>query len=75
MKRTLFLVVFLYALCASFAEPVRIMGIGNSFTVDALEQHFQPLLTAEGKDAIIGYPTDAGYEIMEPIILKALKIK
>ena len=60
MKRTLFLVVFLYALCASFAEPVRIMGIGNSFTVDALEQHFQPLLTAEGKDAIIGYPYRGG---------------
>lgn len=44
----------------AYAEPVRITGIGNSFTVDALEQHFQPLLTAEGVDAVIGYPYRGG---------------
>ncbi|MBQ7631648.1 MAG: DUF4886 domain-containing protein [Paludibacteraceae bacterium] len=42
------------------AEPVRILGIGNSFTVDALEQHMQPLLGAEGVDAVIGYPYRGG---------------
>lgn len=57
--------VFLFIACATYAEPVRIMGIGNSFTVDALEQHFQPLLTAEGKDAIIGYPYRGGTFLSE----------
>ena len=47
------------------ADPVRIMGIGNSFTVDALEQHFQPLLTAEGVDAVIGYPYRGGTFLCE----------
>lgn len=53
--------LLLFALVGTVsAEPVRIMGIGNSFTVDALEQHMQPLLTAEGVDAIIGYPYRGG---------------
>lgn len=61
MKR---LSTFLFSIFAivvvCYAEPVRILGIGNSFTVDALEQHFQPLLTAENQDAIIGYPYRGG---------------
>ena len=44
----------------TYAQTVRILGIGNSFTVDALEQHFQPILDAQGKDAIIGYPYRGG---------------
>ena len=60
MKRILSFLLLLFVLCAAYAEPVRILGIGNSFTVDALEQHFQPLLTAEGVDAIIGYPYRGG---------------
>lgn len=65
MKHTPFHLVLLFVLCSACAlianaEPIRILGIGNSFTVDALEQHFQPLLTAEGKDAIIGYPYRGG---------------
>lgn len=42
------------------ADTVRILGIGNSFTVDALEQHFQPVLDAQGQDAIVGYPYRGG---------------
>lgn len=60
MKRNSLLIILLFALCAAYAAPVRILGIGNSFTVDALEQHFQPLLTAEGVDAVIGYPYRGG---------------
>lgn len=60
MKRSFFLVVLLCALSASYADPVRILGIGNSFTVDALEQHMQPLCTAEGRDVVIGYPYRGG---------------
>ena len=65
MKRTslsfvLLCVLFSVCACVAKAEPVRILGIGNSFTVDALEQHFQPLLTAEGQEAIIGYPYRGG---------------
>ena len=65
MRRTQFTRLLLTIVCLvclqwSYAEPVRILGIGNSFTVDALEQHFQPLLTAEGQDAIIGYPYRGG---------------
>ena len=55
--------VFVLLLCiasASFATPLRVMGIGNSFTVDALEQHFQPLLDAQGEEAVIGYPYRGG---------------
>ena len=69
MKRTI-LLLLLFVMCSvctyvSYAEPVRILGIGNSFTVDALEQHFQPLLTAEGEDAIIGYPYRGGTFLSE----------
>lgn len=60
MRRTIFFLLFLIVCASTFAAPVRIMGIGNSFTVDALEQHFQPLLAAEGVDAVIGYPYRGG---------------
>ena len=58
--RSTLIIILLFALSAMHAEPVRILGIGNSFTVDALEQHFQPLLSAEGVDAVIGYPYRGG---------------
>lgn len=66
MNRTISSIVLATCLMmagAMFAEPVRIMGIGNSFTVDALEQHMQPLCTAEGREVIIGYPYRGGTEL------------
>ena len=60
MKRIIFSLLLIIGCACMYAEPVRILGIGNSFTVDALEQHFQPLLTAEGVDAVIGYPYRGG---------------
>lgn len=35
-------------------EVVRILSIGNSFSVDALENHFYELATAAGKKVIVG---------------------
>lgn len=35
---------------------VRILGIGNSFTQDALEAHIMPIILGQGKKAIVGYP-------------------
>ena len=59
--RNIFAVLFFsLCACATHADPMRILGIGNSFTVDALEQHFQPILDAQGVDAIIGYPYRGG---------------
>lgn len=60
MKRIIFSLLLIIGCASMYAEPVRILGIGNSFTVDALEQHFQPLLDAEGVDAVIGYPYRGG---------------
>lgn len=60
MKHSVLATILLFFVCALQATPVRIMGIGNSFTVDALEQHLQPILTAEGEDAVIGYPYRGG---------------
>ena len=68
MNRTISSIVLAACLMmagAMFAEPVRIMGIGNSFTVDALEQHMQPLCTAEGREVIIGYPYRGGTELSQ----------
>lgn len=62
MKRffSLSLLFALLGISVVSADPVRILGIGNSFTVDALEQHFQPMLDAQGKQAVIGYPYRGG---------------
>ncbi len=61
MKHKLTLFALLLIACMSaYATPVRILGIGNSFTVDALEQHLQPIIDAEGREAIIGYPYRGG---------------
>lgn len=64
MKRTITLILLTICLMTvadvMWAEPVRILGIGNSFTVDAMEQHMQPLCTAENKEVILGYPYRGG---------------
>ena len=41
--------------CATENEKVvKILAIGNSFSVDALEQHFYDLAKAEGKTVVVG---------------------
>jgi len=60
MRSKIFLLILLTGITLASAQPVRILGIGNSFTVDALEQHFQPILDAHGDSAIVGYPYRGG---------------
>lgn len=60
MKRILLIGYAMLLAMAIQAEVVRILGIGNSFTVDALEQHFQPILDAQQQEAIVGYPYRGG---------------
>ena len=63
MKRLCFLMLLASLLMASYvvmnAKPkdddvVRILAIGNSFSVDALEDHFYELASAAGKKVIVG---------------------
>ncbi|MBQ0136747.1 MAG: DUF4886 domain-containing protein [Bacteroidales bacterium] len=42
------------------SDTVRILGIGNSFTMDALQQHMMPIVIGQGKKAIVGYPYRGG---------------
>lgn len=60
MKKTLILAIQLLFGLIVYAQTVKILGIGNSFTVDALEQHFQPILDSMGIDAIVAYPYKGG---------------
>lgn len=57
MKKTLF-ASLLIAFCATAMhaqrDTLRILAIGNSFSVDALEQHLYPIAAADGTTLIIG---------------------
>jgi len=46
-------ILLVSAICSWAAEPVKILAIGNSFSEDALEEHFSGLVRAEGLDAVI----------------------
>lgn len=48
-------------------QTIRILGIGNSFTVDMLEQHFVPLCIGENLDVIVGYPYKGGCVFSEHV--------
>ncbi|MCQ2113497.1 MAG: DUF4886 domain-containing protein [Bacteroidaceae bacterium] len=39
---------------------IRILAIGNSFTVDAVEDYLAPIIHSTGQDVIIGYPYKGG---------------
>jgi len=63
MKRccTLFLAFLLVgSVPFSQAAPIRILGIGNSFTMDAMGRELQPIFTSEAQDVILGYPFRGG---------------
>ncbi len=50
-----FILLVLLVFAGSFAsEPLRVLAIGNSFSVDALEQEMYPLAVAGGKQIVIG---------------------
>jgi len=46
-------------------KTIKILGIGNSFTVDAFEDYLAPLAAADGVDLILGYPYKGGTDIDE----------
>ena len=41
-------------------DTVRVLCIGNSFTVDAVEDYLSPILRSVGKKVILGYPYKGG---------------
>jgi len=67
MKNLIISLFTLTALCASLLaeEPVKILGIGNSFTMDAMEQHLQPIMTAMNQPCILGYPYRGGTSLQQ----------
>lgn len=57
MKKSIFLFVLLAAVSvftASAGEPLRVLAVGNSFSVDALEQEMHNVAASAGCDIIIG---------------------
>ena len=57
MKRFVSIIFFVFLCTAVFAakrDTVRILAIGNSFSVDALEDHFHPVAADEGVTVIVG---------------------
>lgn len=46
---------------------IRILAIGNSFTVDAVEDYFAPIAHSAGKDIIVGYPYKGGTTLEQHI--------
>ena len=48
-------------------KTIHILGIGNSFTVDMLEQHFAPLCAGQGINVVIGYPYAGGTVFTEHV--------
>ena len=57
MNRILSTFLLLFFALTGFADetqPLRVLAIGNSFSVDALEQEFHPLARAGGKEVIVG---------------------
>ena len=54
MKKVLLVLsmVLSFGIISMAGEPVKILAIGNSFSEDAVEEHFSGLLAAEGIDAV-----------------------
>jgi len=62
--------LLLVCLCVSSvllanSDTIRILGIGNSFTMDAMEQHLQPIMAAMHQPAILAYPYRGGTTLQE----------
>lgn len=59
-KITSLLLLAILAAAMASAEPYRILAIGNSFTVDAVQDDLAPLARAAGVDLLVGYPYKGG---------------
>lgn len=53
MKRILTVLGLVLALGAAAKEPIRILGIGNSFSEDSIEQNFYELALSDGTPVIV----------------------
>jgi len=58
--RSIFLFVTLCVCQLLAAAPIRVLGIGNSFTMDAMGRELQPIFTSEAQEVILGYPFRGG---------------
>lgn len=69
MKKTLFSLLFLASLSVGLwaKEPVKILGIGNSFTMDVMEQHLEPIMESMNQPAILGYPYRGGTTLAQHV--------
>lgn len=70
MKKHSFLVVLLLTILPLFVfakEPIRILGIGNSFTMDVMEQHLEPIMESMSQPAIMGYPYRGGTSLQQHV--------
>lgn len=69
MKKTLFSLLFLASLSVGLwaKEPVKILGIGNSFTMDVMEQHLEPIMESMDQPAIMGYPYRGGTSLQQHV--------
>lgn len=67
MKRftLLILCVCAYTSLFSASDTIRILGIGNSFTMDAMEQHLEPIMASMDQPAILAYPYRGGTTLQE----------
>ena len=55
MKRTLLLIIIAFALTFSTnARDIKVLAIGNSFSVDVVEQNLHELAKAEGTTLVVG---------------------
>ena len=55
MKRLFILLAAIFAFASANAEDyIRILAIGNSFSVDVVEQNLHELAKAQGKTLVIG---------------------
>jgi hypothetical protein len=54
MKKAVILLVFLFTFLPFSAKVVKVLAIGNSFSVDAVEQYLYELAAAQGDSLVIG---------------------
>ena len=54
MKRILSIVLFSLCMLSTHAKELKVLAIGNSFSVDAVEQNLYELAKANGDRIVIG---------------------
>ena len=69
MKRTLTFIIAIFAFSFSvFAQEIKVLAIGNSFSVDVVEQHLHELAKAEGTTLVIGNLYIGGCDLKKHLV-------